>query len=117
MPRHKSNKRKPKIKQRPANEISQQEIDLFLDSVRNYPGYLKVRDLQKLLPSLNLVKITTILKYLIRTGDIILDSESNITWSRADSKRDGLSLGEVADITDDFKSYVTDLDGSSNNVL
>jgi hypothetical protein len=83
---------------------------LFLTAVRSYQGeYPKVRDLKKLVPSLDSVKLVTILKYLIRSGTLLIDSDSNIIWTSggsANDKPEPLTLAEVAEMSDDFKKYL-----------
>jgi hypothetical protein len=73
---------------------------MFVESLRRFQGYPKVRDLQKLLPGLGPFKITVILKYLVRTGIIVLDSDSNIIWTRPEESN-APTLGEVAEISDE----------------
>lgn len=70
-------------------------------------GYPKVRDLQKLLrPTLNPVKINTILRYLERSKRIEIDLDGNIIWIRQDmSQTNHLSLAETANISKDFLKY------------
>ena len=69
-------------------------------------GYPKVRDLQKLLPALNSVKINTILRYLERSRRLEIDLDGNIIWIRQhkDEAKEP-SLAEVAIISKDFLNY------------
>ncbi|MGC1928393.1 MAG: hypothetical protein WA667_05415 [Candidatus Nitrosopolaris sp.] len=69
-------------------------------------GYPKVRDLQKLLPTLNSVKINVILRYLERSRRLEIDLDGNIIWIRQDKdKANELSLAEAANISKDFLNY------------
>jgi hypothetical protein len=69
-------------------------------------GYPKVRDLQKLLPALNSVKINTILRYLERSRRLEIDLDGNIIWIRQDKdEANEPSLAEVANISKDFLNY------------
>ncbi|MFZ0512823.1 MAG: hypothetical protein WAM14_14545 [Candidatus Nitrosopolaris sp.] len=69
-------------------------------------GYPKVRDLQKLLPTLNSVKINMILRYLERSRRLEIDLDGNIIWIRQDKdKANELSLAEAANISKDFLNY------------
>ncbi len=61
-----------------------------------------MRDLQRLVPGLSLIKLNTILKYLISKGDLLLDSDSYIIWIRG-KESDELTLGDVAEISQDIK--------------
>ena len=70
-------------------------------------GYPKVRDLQKLLrPTLNPIKINTILRYLERSKRLEIDLDGNIIWIRQDmNETNQLSLAEAANISKDFLEY------------
>ena len=71
-------------------------------------GYPKVRDLQKLLrPTLNPIKINTILRYLERSKRLEIDLDGNIIWIRQDMNETNhqLSLAETANISKDFLEY------------
>jgi hypothetical protein len=69
-------------------------------------GYPKVRDLRKLLPTLNSVKINTILRYLERSKRLEIDLDGNIIWIRQEEdEANELSLAEVANISKDFLNY------------
>jgi hypothetical protein len=76
-----------------------------LESVRNFDGYPKLRDLGRMLPSLTPLQINVILKYLQRSGAIEVDLEGYIVWVRKD-KQDGLTLGEVAEISSELRDYL-----------
>jgi len=72
-------------------------------------GYPKVRDLRKLLhPTLNSVKINTILRYLERSKRLEIDLDGNIIWIRQEKdEANELSLAEVANISKDFLNYIS----------
>ena len=96
-----------KKKPNPANEISEDDINKFITSIKSKNTYSKVKDLPKIIPSLNSVKITTILRYLERSKRLILDSDGYIIWIRQDNNdnnTDGLSFAEVAN----FKGNLRD---------
>ena len=104
-PSHK--KELKKKKPQASNEISDNEIDIFIDTIKNVGGYPKVRDLQKIIPSLNLLKIQTILKYLQRSKKLIVDEDGYIVWIQEDnSNKSGNNLSDVANITKDFAEYL-----------
>lgn len=90
---------------RPANEVSEEDINGFLEAVRNFDGYPKLKDLGKMLPSLTPLQINVILKYLQRSGAIEVDLEGYIVWVRKD-KQGGVTLGEVANISSDLKDFL-----------
>ena len=92
------------------NEVSEDDINNFLEAVRNFDGYPKLRDLGKMLPSLTPLQINVILKYLQRSGAIEVDLEGYIVWVRKD-KQDGRTLGEVAEISSELKEYLEKYDG------
>ena len=55
-------------------------------------------------PSLTPLQINVIVRYLEKSGAIVLDSESHIIWARKDQVR--LTLGEVGEISADLKEYL-----------
>lgn len=104
----KRRKLKPDRKARPRNEMTEQEVEEFLSAIRNFSGgsgYPKLRDLRKLLPSMDLYKINVVLRYLERSKAIIVDNDGYIVWTRQDAP-DRLTLGDVANISDDLKEFL-----------
>lgn len=99
-------RKKPDRHARPANEITEGEVAAFLEAIRNFNGYPKVRDLGKMFPHYGPFKINVILRYLERSKMIIIDSESHITWVRKDGP-DQLTIADVADISDELKEYLS----------
>jgi len=99
-------RKKPDRKARPANEITQQEVEAFLAAITNFKGYPRLRDLGRLLPSMSAYKITVILRYLERSKTIIVDNDGYITWVRKE-KPDDLTLGDVADIDKELRKFLT----------
>jgi hypothetical protein len=99
----KSTKKKPT----PSNEVSEDDLNFFLTTLRNIGGYPKVRDLQKLLRSkLNLAKINAILRYLEKSKRLEIDLGGNIIWIREENiASHELSFAEVANISQDFLEY------------
>ncbi len=97
--------RKSLRKARPANEVSEDDINAFLKAIRNFDGYPKLRDLRKVLPSLTPVQINVIAHYLERSGAIVIDSDGYITWMR-NEELGQLTLGEVADISSDLNELL-----------
>lgn len=86
--------------------MTESEISYFLNKLKEFGGYPKVRELQKLLGyRLDPVKINTILKYLERSGRIQIDLDGNITWIRRDNQVNQISFAEAANISDDFLQY------------
>ncbi|HZA07097.1 MAG TPA: hypothetical protein VE619_05275 [Nitrososphaeraceae archaeon] len=70
-------------------------------------GYPKVRELQKILrPTLNHVKINTILRYLERSKRLEIDLDGNIIWIRKDvNETSHLTFAESANISKEFLKY------------
>jgi hypothetical protein len=97
--------RKSPRKARPANEVSEDDINAFLKAIRNFDGYPKLRDLRKVLPSLTPVQINVIAHYLERSGAIVIDSDGYITWMR-NEELGQLTLGEVATMSSDLKELL-----------
>ena len=91
---------------RPANEITQDDLNFFLSILESYNGYTKIRDLQQLLaPRLNLIKINTILRYLEKSKSLEIDLDGNIIWFRRENTSHHLSLMETANISPEFAEY------------
>lgn len=99
-------RKKPDRHARPANEITEEEVSSFLDAIRIFDSYPKVRDLGKMFPHLSPFKINVILRYLERSGMIVIDSESYITWIKKGGPGQ-LTIGDVADISDELKEYMS----------
>lgn len=87
--------KKPNRKARPANEITEQEVEQFLAAIKSFNGYPRLRDLGRLLPYISNYKVNVILRYLERSKMIIVDNDGYITWVRKD-RPDDLTLGDVA---------------------
>lgn len=99
-------RKKPDRKARPANEITEQEIEHFLDAIRNFEGYPRLRDLGRLLPSIGDYKINVLLRFLERSKLIIVDNDGYITWVRKD-RPDELTLADVASIDEELKAFLS----------
>lgn len=98
-------RKKPDRKTRPANEITEQEVETFLSAIQNFDGYPKLRDLGRLLPSMSGYKINVILRYLERSKTIIVDNDGYIVWTRKEAP-DHLTLADVASMSDDLKEFL-----------
>ncbi len=61
-----------------------------------------------MMPSLTPLQLNVIIRYLERSGRIIIDSEGYIVWTRNDKDRDFLTLGELANISKEFRDYFHD---------
>lgn len=81
-------------------------MNFFLTTLRKVNGYPKVRDLQKLfVPKLNLNMINAILRYLTNSKKIEIDLDGNIIWIKDQYANNQLSMGEMANISEDFLEY------------
>ena len=98
-------RKRPDRKAKPANEITEEEVNAFLAAVKNFDGYPKLRDLGRLLPGMSGLKINVILRYLERSGAIIVDNDGYITWVRKDAP-DRLALGDVASFSKELQEYL-----------
>jgi hypothetical protein len=101
-----------KKKQRATNEITEEDLDFFLDTIKNIGGYPKVRDLKTLLePKLNLVKINAILRYLEKSKRLEIDLDGNIIWIREEGfNHHSVSVAEVANLSPAFQEYFSTKD-------
>lgn len=96
--------RKPRRKAKPANEVSEGNINALLQAIKGFDGYPRLRDLARMAPSLTPLQINVIVRYLERSGAIVIDTEGYIVWAR--KEQDLLTLGEVAEISGDLKDYL-----------
>jgi hypothetical protein len=90
---------------KPANEVSEDDINAFLQAIRSFDGYPKLKALRKMLPSLTPLQINVIVHYLERSGEIVIDGEGYITWMR-NKEHEQLTLGEVAEMSSDLKEVL-----------
>ena len=98
-------RKKSRKKERPANEVSEDDINALLDAIKSFGGYPKLKDLGRMLPSLTPLQVNVIIRYLERSGAIVIDTEGYITWARKE-EADQLTLGEVANISSEFRKYL-----------
>jgi hypothetical protein len=62
-----------------------------------------------LAPSLTSLQINVIVRYLERSGAIVVDTESYIVWTRKEQQ--DLTLGEVAEMSTELRKYLDDRPG------
>lgn len=102
-------------KKDPVNEIKQEDITLFLNTIQQSKEYTKVRDLQKILKgNLNSIKVNTIFKYLVRSKIIEVDLDGNIIWIKK-TENNQTRFWERASISKDFKKLLLDKNEIARN--
>lgn len=102
-------------KKDPVNEIKEEDITLFLNTIQQSKEYTKVRDLQKILKSnLNSIKVNTIFKYLVRSKIIEVDLDGNIIWIKK-TENNQTRFWERASISKDFKKLLLDKNEIARN--
>lgn len=84
--------------------MSEDDINAMLQAIKSFEGYPRLKDLGSMMPSLTALQINVIVRYLERTGAIVIDTEGYIVWAR--KGQDQLTLGEVAEISGDLKDYL-----------
>jgi hypothetical protein len=84
--------------------VSEDDINVLLDAIKSFDGYPKLKDLGRLAPSLTQLQVNVIVRYLERSGAIVIDTEGYIVWARKEQER--MTLGEVASISSDLKKYL-----------
>jgi hypothetical protein len=84
--------------------VSEDDINALLQAIKSFDGYPKLKDLGRMVPSLTPLQVNVIVRYLERSGAIIIDTEGYIVWARKEQEQ--LTLGEVADISGDLKDYL-----------
>jgi hypothetical protein len=90
-------------KRKPANEISDSEVKIFVEALQNIGlPYPKVRNLNSILKNkLDEAKVNTILHYLERSKKLEIDLDGNIIWMSA-QEINQTSLAEKASFSSDF---------------
>jgi hypothetical protein len=105
-------KHRIRTKQRPVNEISEDDINFFVHSLEESLEsgvYPKLRELEKMLkPRLSSQKIIAVLGYLQRSKRIEVDLDGNIIWIRRDTSASAESgtLFDSAVMSEDFRKLL-----------
>lgn len=86
--------------------MSEDDINSLLNAIKSFDGYPKLRDLGRMAPSLTPLQINVIVRYLERSGAIVVDTEGYIVWARKEQEQ--LTLGEVASISEELRAYLDD---------
>ncbi len=60
-----------------------------------------------MVPALTPEQLNAAVRYLERTGTIVIDGDGYIVWSRNET-RDSLTLGDVAVFSEEFNKFVND---------
>ena len=102
---HIKQKRKNRWKERPANEISEQEVSEVLLAIKTSSGYPKLRDIANHVPSLDTFKLNLIIRFLEKSGSIVIDGDGYIIWTR-ENKPKMSSLSEAAELSPEFKAFL-----------
>lgn len=102
-------KRSRSRKERPANEITEEEVRTVFDAIRGAEQYVRLRQLADLVPSMNPFKLNVILRYLERSGTILIDGDGHIIWTRGE-KSEHLTLADVAEFSQELKDYLKNND-------
>ena len=76
----------------------------MLQAIKGFDGYPRLKDLGRMVPSLTPLQINVIVRYLERSGAIVIDTQGYIVWARKEQEQ--LTLGEVAEISSDLKDYL-----------
>lgn len=84
--------------------MSEEDINALLQAIKGFDGYPKLKDLGRMAPSLTPLQINVIVRYLERSGAIVIDTEGYIVWARKEQEQ--LTLGEVAEVSQDLKKYL-----------
>jgi hypothetical protein len=84
--------------------VSEEDINALLQAIKGFDGYPKLKDLGRMAPSLTPLQINVIVRYLERSGAIVIDTEGYIVWARKEQEQ--LTLGEVAEVSQDLKKYL-----------
>jgi hypothetical protein len=94
-------------KRKPANEISDSEVKIFVEALQNIGlPYPKVRNLNSILKNkLDEAKVNTILHYLERSKKLEIDLDGNIIWMSA-QEINQTSLAEKASFSSDFIDHL-----------
>ena len=97
-------KKQRSIREKAANEVSEAEVRAVLEAIRNYHGYPKLRELGALVPTLRPFKLNVVVRYLERSGTILID-DGLIVWNRQ-AKSESSSLADVAELSPEFRELL-----------
>lgn len=75
-----------------------------MQAIKDFKGYPKLKDLRKAVPTLTPLQVNVIVRFLERSGAIIVDAEGYIVWTWKEQEQ--LTLGDVAEISSDLKEYL-----------
>jgi hypothetical protein len=105
-------KHRIRARQKPVNEISDDEISFFvhrLEEKLESGEYPKLRELEKMLkPRLSSQKIIAVLGYLQRSMMVEVDLDGNIIWIRRDTSGsvENGTLFDSAVMSEDFRKLI-----------
>lgn len=105
-------KHRVRAKQRPVNEISDDDVNFFvhrLEEKLESGEYPKLRELERMLkPRLSSQKIIAVLSYLQRSRMIEEDLDGNIIWIRRDTSEsvESGTLFDSAVMSEDFRKLM-----------
>ena len=100
-------KEEKKKKTNPINQISEQDIEFFLDVLGKSTDYIKVRSLHKIMGGkFNHIQINTIFKYLVRAKLIETDLDGNIIWIKTKTNNDYQTLGDIFNTNENIKDLL-----------
>lgn len=77
----------------------------MLQAIKSLDGYPKLRDIANHVPSIKAFKLNLIIRFLERSGSIIIDGDGYIIWTRED-RQELSSLSEAAELSPEFKEFL-----------
>lgn len=77
----------------------------MLDGIKSFKGYPKLRQIAKLVPSLSAYKLNVVIRFLERSGTILIDGDGCIIWTRAAGPEMG-TIGELAELSPEVKEIL-----------
>lgn len=92
-------------KEKPANEMSEEEVEAVLQAIRNFDGYPKLRQIANLVPAMKPLKLNLVIRFLERNGTILIDGDGYIVWTR-EEKSEMSSLSESAELSPEFREFL-----------
>ncbi len=74
----------------------------MLEAIRGFRGYPRLREIASLVPALKPYKLNVVIRFLERSGIILIDSDGYIVWSRGEQS-EMPSFSDVAELSPEFR--------------
>ena len=77
----------------------------MLQAIKSSGEYPKLREIADQVPSIDAFKLNLAIRFLERSGAIIIDGDGHVIWTRDDARKRS-SLSEAAELSPEFKEFL-----------